>query len=695
MSDVLSSSVQYIKGIGPNTARLLSKKGIETLEDALYFVPRAYEDRRRITPIRAAQVGIWTTLFGIVENFKTTGKFRSARSEAWLRDESGGRLKLMWFHSFPGLKEDFQIGKQVLVYGEIRAFGAQLFIPHPEYEVVKEMKNGKPTISSNFGRIVPVYSEGEGLQQKTLRRLMGEILKTSLPQVQEPLPETLRGRLGLPSLKQSFYSLHFPLELPDLSTTPRELKRIIFEEFFVLQLGLELQKKERRLLSAPPFKIEPTETKKFEAALPFMLTQDQQKALSEIYKDLSQPKPMVRLIQGDVGSGKTAVAFGAACAAISNGYQVALLAPTEILAQQHYNSASKILKPLGITPLLLTHSTSGDKKVQEAVKSGEAKLVVGTHALFQKKVSFSQLGLVIVDEQHRFGVDQRNDLLAKSKGKTPHVLMMTATPIPRSLALTLYGDLDLTLIRQKPAGRQSIRTSILRAQGRPKLYQKIRETVKRGEQVYIIYPLVEASEKLDLKSATEMFESLKKDVFPEFSIGLVHGRLKAEEKDQTLIDFKAKKYQILVSTTVIEVGIDVPNATLMVVEHPERLGLSQLHQLRGRVGRSDLQSECVLFAEDFVTERLRIMERTDDGFEIAEEDLRIRGPGEFLGTRQSGLPGFRLGHILRDQELLQLAKTEAQRLLEEDPLLEIEENQGIRRMLESRWKEKIDRLRNG
>lgn len=684
MSDLLSNSVQYVKGVGPNLAKLLSKKGIATLEDALYFVPRAYEDRRRITPIRSLRMGETATVFATVQSFKSTGKYRRTRSEAVISDESGS-LKLQWFHSFPGLKDEFQVGNKVLVYGEVRAFGANVLMVHPDYELVKETKDGRPVISSNFGRIVPIYSETEGLHQKTLRRLMRECLKVTLPTLEEVLPADLLARLDLPNIQKSFTSLHFPENIPVNQTVTKELKRIIFEEFFILQLGLELQKKDRQHLIAPVFEIKDSVLESFRKQLPFTLTKDQEKALSDIYSDLKKPKPMVRLIQGDVGSGKTAVAFAAALVAIKNGYQAALLAPTEILAQQHYKAAEKVLGPLGISVGLITHSE----------RNVPREFTIGTHALFQEKVNFTKLGLVIVDEQHRFGVDQRNDLLNKSKNLTPHILMMTATPIPRSLALTCYGDLDLTLIREKPAGRIKIRTDIYRSKDRPRLYSKIRETVMRGEQVYIIYPLVEASEKLELKSAIEMHDHLKKEIFPQFKVGLVHGRLKADEKDQVLIDFKNKKYDMLVSTTVIEVGIDVPNATLMVVEHPERLGLSQLHQLRGRVGRSDLKSECILIAEEFVTERLRIMERTDDGFEIAEEDLRIRGPGEFLGTKQSGLPGFRVGHILRDQDLLQLAKNEAQNLLKEDPLLEQPQNKGIRRMLESRWKEKIDRLRNG
>jgi len=432
----------------------------------------------------------------------------------------------------------------------------------------------------------------------------------------------------------------------------------------------------------------------FLKSLPFDLTQDQKNTLKEIESDIATPSPMTRLIQGDVGSGKTVVCLGAAVMSASSGYQTAFMVPTEILAQQHYKTAQNLLKPLGIETTLIVHGGSKKKETLEPIASGKAQVIIGTHAIFQKGVTFKKLGLVVVDEQHRFGVGQRNELLKKSGNTTPHFLTLTATPIPRTLALTLYGDLDLSLIRQKPVGRQKILTQVYRAHHRKELYQKIKERVGKKQQVYFIYPLVEASEKLDLKSATEMYEKLKK-VFPKFRLALLHGRMKGVEKHNTLKDFREAKYDILVSTTVIEVGIDVPNATLMVIEHPERLGLSQLHQLRGRVGRGKLASECILMAESFVTKRLRAMEKTDDGFEIAEEDLKIRGPGEFLGTRQHGLPGFRVGHILKDASLLTLARREAMHILETDPDLEQEKHQAIRLMVESRWKDKLERLRSG
>lgn len=694
MNDVLSSSIQYVKGVGPKLAQLLSKKGISTVEDALYFLPRDYEDRRRITPLGSLRPGSFSVCFGKVTQIKPQRIGRKLRLEAVLKDPTG-ELHLFWFHAYERLLEDFKVGSEVVVSGEVRLQGSKFQMPHPDYERVEELKDGKPIVSLNFGRVVPIYSETEGLHQKTIRKVMREALVTSLPHLKESLnPQTLE-QLHLPSLRQSFTDLHFPEEVPQLEESSGAMKRIIFEEFFILALGLGLKKQSHQKDKAPLLLDTQGFLEKFKKNLPFQLTGDQTKAIEILKADFQRGYTMCRLVQGDVGSGKTAVAFAAAAIAQGSGYQVALMAPTEVLAQQHYRSAQSQLGPLGISVSLLTHAQEGKKEILESLKQADPCLVVGTHALFQEGVEFCKLGLVIVDEQHRFGVEQRSKLLRKSNIETPHLLMTTATPIPRTLALTLYGDLEMSIIREKPAGRKPIKTLIMRENQREKLYEKIRKRVSQGQQVYIIYPLVEESEKLDLKSATEMHEKLSREVFSDLKVGLVHGRMKSTEKDEILAEFKKKKFQILISTTVIEVGIDVPNATLMVIEHPERLGLSQLHQLRGRVGRGEAESECVLMADKYVTERLRIMTRSEDGFVIAEEDLRIRGPGEFLGTRQSGLPGFRVGNLLRDAELLNRAKEEAEVILREDPLLKKPEHSIIRQLVESRWKQKIERLQGG
>ncbi|MBY0370861.1 ATP-dependent DNA helicase RecG [bacterium] len=688
----LEDPISCVKYVGPQLARLFSKKGIRTVEDALYFLPRAYEDRRKITPIGEFVTGQTATAYVESLGGRTIRKGRISRFEATVKDATGV-LRLFWFRGYKSLEEDFAKGNRLLVHGEAAFFGGFARMNHPDYEAAVE-SNGKPVPSYHFGRVIPVYSETEGLHQKTLRRIMAQVLKESLPLLDEPLPEEMRTRLGLPPLRESFISLHFPKDYSE-GTPQAPFNRIAFEEFFVLQLGLALKKQLRDKEVGRSFVDKKNLFSAYLKGLPFALTGDQVKALDAIVRDMGSLQSMSRLVQGDVGSGKTVVALGAAVVAASCGTQTAILVPTEVLAQQHHRTAEKLLAPLGIRSILFTQSTASSKEVRKAVESGDASVVIGTHALFQEKVKFHDLGLVVVDEQHRFGVEQRGELLRKAVKGTPHLLMMTATPIPRTLALTLYGDLDLTWIREKPANRLPIQTRIWNEKARPRLYSKIRETLTRGEQVYVIYPLVEDSEKLELKSATRMHESLSKEVFPEFPVALLHGRMEPEEKDAILADFKAGKYRLLVSTTVIEVGIDVPNATLMVVEHPDRLGLSQLHQLRGRVGRGDKASECILLVDDKIPHRLRILEETEDGFEIAEEDLKFRGPGEFLGTHQSGLPGFRAGHILQDGHLLGLARQEALALLEADPELEAPENRTIRRVVESRWKNKLERLQGG
>ncbi len=691
----LSASIGTVKYVGPQIAKLLSKKGIRTVEDALYFLPRAYEDRRKLTPIAQLETGQVATLLVTISGSREMRVRGRTQFEATGQDAAGGVIRLFWFRGFPSLKEDFTKGKKILVHGEVGFFGGFARITHPDYEVVKESEDGRPVPSFHFGRVVPIYSETEGLHQKTLRRVMAQVLKASLPELDEPLPEALRVKLGLPCLRDSFVSLHFPKEFPEEGRLEAPFQRIAFEEFFVLQLGLALKKRLQQRQSAREIVDKKGILTEFIKGLPFQLTRDQDQTIETLVRDLRSGNAMSRLVQGDVGSGKTVVALAVAAIAASQGIQTAIMAPTEILAGQHLKSAVQFLSKLGITSVLFSQETAADPAVRESVSSGKAQVVIGTHALFQAKVKFHDLGLVIVDEQHRFGVEQRGDLVRKAVKGTPHLLMMTATPIPRTLALTLYGDLDISLIRQKPANRLPIKTQILRERDRRSLYANIRSVLARGEQVYFIYPLVEDSEKLDLKSATRMHQSLSREVFPEFPVALLHGRMKSEEKDQILSDFKAGKYRMLVSTTVIEVGIDVANATLMVIEHPERLGLSQLHQLRGRVGRGALASECILLVDDNIPPRLRIMEQTEDGFEIAEEDLKYRGPGEFLGTHQSGLPGFRAGHIIQDAALLSTAREEALALLDRDPDLEQPENVKLRGVVESRWKDKLDRLKTG
>lgn len=689
----LSASVRELKGVGPKLAQVLAKKGISRLEDALYYLPRAYEDRRHITSVSHLEPGKPATVFGKIVSSRMIGHGRHNRFEATISDKHG-RLRLVWFHAYPSLAAEFEKETWFLVYGTVEFFAGQPQIVHPEYEKVAMGGENRPPASLHFGRVVPVYSETEGLNQKLLRRVTAESLKRCLDSLDDPLPETLRTRLTLPSLRESFVSLHYPSVPPEEGKLSAAERRVAFEEFFVLQLGLQLKKRKLRRAEAHRLADPRNLLPQFIKRLPYRLTEDQQVAIGVIQHDLAGAAPMARLLQGDVGAGKTVVALAAAAIAAGSEAQAAILAPTEILAQQHYKLALKLFEGVADVQLVVS-ANSSKRETREAVESGRAKIIVGTHALFQSAIKFHRLAVVVVDEQHRFGVEQRTEMLRKGDGKAPHLLMMTATPIPRTLALTLYGDLDLSILREKPAGRRPVTTHIIQDRERPKLYNKIRETIERGEQVYLIYPLIEASEKLDLKSATEMYLRLAKEVFPQFRIALLHGRLKPEEKDQIITDFKGGHYSLLVSTTVIEVGIDVANATLMVIEHPERLGLSQLHQLRGRVGRGSKSSECMLVADGELGKRLEVMERTEDGFVIAEEDLKIRGPGEFLGIRQSGLPGFRVGHIVRDAELLIEAKEEAEKLLNADPELKLPENDKIKATVESRWGEKIERLMGG
>jgi ATP-dependent DNA helicase RecG len=715
----LGSPVSSLKGVGPKLAKLLEKKGLETVEDVLFFVPRDYEDRRRITPIRELVEGASAVVFGKVVDARSVGaprfgsRFGSRRGGAGFQvtlDDGTGRLQLYWFKAFPSLSADFAVGAEVLCYGIVSRYGLFLRMAHPEYEATERDASGKVVPSPQFGRIVPVYSETEGLGQKVLRRIAATALRSSLSVLDDPLPTSLRDRHALPPLRDSVLRVHYPPELPppsppapeelvDDGPPPRpptpELRRLVFEECFLLQLALRLRRDERRADKGLPLPLAPEAARRFVDALPFPFTGDQRRAVDAIAADLAGTSPMVRLLQGDVGAGKTVVALAAAVQAAAGGTQTVILAPTEVLAQQHHRTAETLLSALRLPVALLTASTSGDRKLEVAIAAGDVAVVVGTHAVFQDPVRYRKLGLVVVDEQHRFGVAQRAALLRKASGYVPHLLMMTATPIPRTLALTQFGDLDVSVLREKPAGRKPVMTRIVPDSARDKLYATVRETIARGEQVYVIYPLVEESEKLDLRSATAMYEELSRSVFPDVAMELVHGKLPSEEKDRRLAAFRDGAVRLLVSTTVVEVGIDVPNATLMVIEHPERLGLSQLHQLRGRVGRGAKESRCLLVAQGKATRRLRVLERTDDGFEIAEEDLKIRGPGEFLGLRQSGLLGFRLADAVRDADLMVAAREEADAILDRDPELRLPEHQAIAKALGTRWRSRLDRMKNG
>jgi ATP-dependent DNA helicase RecG len=683
----LASPLQYLKGVGPQRARLLERLGLRTVQDALDWLPRRYEDRRHLVPFRRLQPGVPQLTGGSVVGVSPPPRGRSRVPLTVLFRDASGFLSCVWFNQ-PYLAQVFKRGQRVVLYGRpTRRTGGPLQMPQPEFEIVDEQEDA----SVHMGRIVPIYALTEGLTQRPLRSLLHGVVERFAGLVPDALPEELRRRRGLAGAAAAYQAIHFPESLEAAEAARR---RFVFEDFLLLQIGLALRR--RREGARPGNVIAPAGAlaARLERALPFALTAAQRRVLDEIRADLARPHPMNRLLQGDVGSGKTVVAVMALLAAVEAGYQGVLMAPTEILAEQHVVTVRALVEPLGVPVALLT---SGQKTRErdaalEAVRSGAAPLVVGTHALIQEGVELRRLGLAVVDEQHRFGVLQRASL--REKGRNPDVLVMTATPIPRTLALTLYGDLDVSVLDELPPGRQPIVTRVRDEGKRREIHDFLRRELAAGRQAYVVYPLVEATESSDLKAATAMAERLACEVFPDRRVGLVHGRLSFEAKDAVMRAFKAGEIHILVATTVIEVGIDVPNATVMLVEHAERFGLAQLHQLRGRVGRGAARSYCVLMAggplSDEARQRLQAMEETQDGFRIAEVDLAIRGPGEFFGTRQAGLPEFRAANLLTDAPLLGEARGDAARLVERDPGLRRPEHQALRAVLLARWREKLD-----
>ncbi len=693
----LLTPIQYVKGVGPRLAKLFEKKGILTVEDALYFLPRCYEDRsdlKKISELKAGrkETGVGEILLSGVAFYQN----RRRRVFEVVVGDGSGTITLKWFHGNESyLRDRFKKGRQLIFSGEVRWFNYQEEIHHPDVEIV-EGDIEKDYL--NFKRIVPIYSETEGLYQRTLRRLMKTILDGYADELSSPIPPEIVERQDLIDFSEAFRRVHFPpegesIEVLNLQRSDGH-RRIIFDEFFFLELGMALKKKGVALETGIPFKPQGHLLQKLLNQLAFKLTRAQERVLAEIKEDLGRPHPMNRLIQGDVGSGKTVVALLTCLIVVECGYQAAIMAPTEVLAEQHYLNLHRWLEPLGINIALLTSNIKGSERedLYRRIKNGDVQLVIGTHAVIQEAVEFNRLGLAIIDEQHKFGVVQRG--LLKKKGENPDVLVMTATPIPRTLAMTIYGDLDVSIIDEMPPGRMPVETKVFPESARARVYRIVEEEVRRGRQAFVVYPLVEESEKLDLKDATRMAEHLQKEVFPDFRIGLLHGRMKSDEKEATMMEFKEGRIHILVATTVIEVGIDIPNASVMVVEHAERFGLSQLHQLRGRIGRGRYPSRCILIAQYRSSEdakvRLQAMGKTTDGFKIAEEDLALRGPGEFFGIRQSGLPDFRVAHIIRDTPILIEARKEAFRLIQEDPELAQPSHAGLKDILIKRWKGRME-----
>jgi ATP-dependent DNA helicase RecG len=679
----LSTSVQYVKGIGPRFAEILLDKGVSTVEDLLYYLPFRYEDRlnpRGIGELRAGEMA------SVIAEVRTFGLFRTRRMPLFEMTVGQGRdtLKCIWFNA-TYLKDKFRAGMLLALYGKVDAgdrSGQRFEILQPQFEILHDPSepsgNGEEQKwqSLEVGRIVPIYeAAGNGrLTARWFRRVIHGMLENLTQDIPDAIPAVVRGRLQLIDRRRAFWEAHWPEVGESLvrlqeARTPAHI-RLIFEEFFFLELGLELKRRKVRSQSGIAFEINDRVRQAVKQILPFHPTAAQKRVLKELADDMAQPVPMRRLLQGDVGSGKTIVALEAAVIAIENGYQVALMAPTEILATQHYLSARSMLEAAGYRVVLLTGSQEAGRKkqVRRHIAQGNAQLVIGTHALIQETVEFDKLGLVIVDEQHRFGVMQRFRLMKKSDQDEPDVLVMTATPIPRTLALTIYGDLDTSVLDELPPGRTPITTRLVSDERADEVWQFVRKQVAAGHQAYIVYPVIEeGAMEGELKAAIKMHDRLRTHEFPSLRVGLLHGRMSADEKDATMAAFKRGELQVLVATTVIEVGVDVPNANVMVIEHAERFGLSQLHQLRGRIGRGAAKSYCVLMTGGKVSveaqQRLDAMVRTQNGFEIAEMDLEQRGPGEFFGTRQAGMPNLRVANLMRDRDLLEAARKEARYVL--------------------------------
>ncbi len=660
------TDVTYVKGVGPKVAYHLNKLGIYTAQDLIFYLPRKHIDYSSRTLIKDLQEGQSTTVFGYI---KSVSAFNSKNNlsvvKVKIADESGF-IELGFFQAkgnrftLERTKAQFPVNAGIMVSGTVKMnnYDRRLTFDKPSYSIMTGEFLENSSSNLNLARIVPIYTVCENLNVKTLRKAIFNAIQLYKDSIKDILPPYIKEKYNLLDKKTAIEQIHFPESQEQLEQARFSL---IFEELFIIQLKMVRLRNENNKHSALALTIKRDGlVQKFIDSLPFELTGGQKRAVNEILNDLNSEKPMARLLQGDVGSGKTVVACIMLLAGVENGYQGAMMAPTEILAQQHYNNLVNWLTPLGLSVGLFLGSQS--KKVREKfqtdLRNGQTNIAVGTHALIQDTTDFNNLGAIVVDEQHRFGVKQRNVL--KKKSQNPQMLTMTATPIPRTLALTVHGDLDLTIIDEMPKGRLPIKTSL--TSSHKSVYDLIKREVEAGRQAYVVYPLIDESESLSAKAATIEAERLQNEVFPQFKIGLLHGKLKNDEKEQVMADFKNKKYDILVATTVVEVGVDVPNATVMVIENAERFGLSQLHQLRGRVGRNSLQSYCVLVSSSRsqeTRERLGIMTQTNDGFVIAEKDLQLRGPGEFLGTRQSGLPDLIISDIVRDAEILEKARYEA------------------------------------
>lgn len=683
MFGVINESIQYVKGIGPKKAEKLNKIGIYTIKDLLYYFPRQFEDRSVIKKIAQLEDEEKVTVKALITNIESyTPKKGMTITRIDVKDDTGF-AKLTFFNR-EYIKNTFRVGDSILAFGKVKKNGRFVELNSCELEYLS-------TSPKNIGKLVPVYPLSYGITNKDIMNTVRMVFENKDIKIPEYMPEYLLKKYRLCGIDYAIKNIHFPKDKESLKVA---LYRLIFEELLVLQLGLFMYKGGNSNEKGIVFKRDQRLDEVLES-LPFSLTRAQNRALNEIIDDMCSEKVMNRLVQGDVGSGKTVVALLALAECVFNGYQGALMAPTEILAQQHYESFTETFEDIGINVELLTGSVTKKQKegILQRAKDGEIDILIGTHALIEDNVEFKNIGLVITDEQHRFGVRQRGKL--SSKGTSPDILVMTATPIPRTLALILYGDLDISIIDELPPGRQPIETIAVEKKKRDKVYNSlVRREVDKGRQVYIVCPLVEESESLDITSATETAEEIKRDFFPDLRVGLLHGKMKPSEKDAIMTAFKNHELDILVSTTVIEVGVNVPNSTLMIIENAERFGLAQLHQLRGRVGRGKHQSYCVLIYgsnSEVCRKRMGIMEETNDGFKISEKDLEIRGPGEFFGTMQHGVPELKVANLFKHMKILKTVQQEARIIIGEDPTLDFKEYRGLKREIESKFKDKIEK----
>ena len=690
----LAQSVQFARGVGPRRAELFRKFGITSVEDLLYHLPFRYEDRRRLSTIRELRIGDVASVSGEISHLaeRYVGRARRRILEGVLRDDSG-LLGLTWYHQTAYFGSRYRIGQRCVVHGKVEGVGSQKRMVHPEIELTAEMEGQG---------VLPVYNKPTAINVGAMRRLVQQATAEWAERLRSVLPESVVQAARITDLRTAMQLVHCPGRDADVDelNAGRSVghRSIVFDELFYLQLGMALRRRSVEVESGLALPDRGGLTQRLRGLLPFGLTGAQERVLQDIIADMGRPHPMHRLVQGDVGSGKTVVALLAALIAVDNGYQAAFMAPTELLAEQHFATISRFTAALDLRVELLTGQRTRAQKrdLYKQLEGGDIQLAVGTHALIQEGVRFKALGLGVIDEQHRFGVLQRAALrhLGGATEVMPDILLMTATPIPRTLAMAVYGDLDLSVLDELPPGRRPVRT-LLRHEGeRAQVYDLVKRELDQGRQGYVVYPLVESSDVLELRDATTMAQELARAVFHQYRVGLVHGKMKASEKDAVMRRFKAGDVQLLVSTTVIEVGIDVPNATVMVIEHAERFGLAQLHQLRGRVGRGAAAGLCVLIAPfhrgDAAHERLQALVRTSDGFKIADVDLELRGPGELLGTRQSGLPEFRVANLVRDRRILDDARHAADAWLRVDARLERPESQALRAVLAHRWAGRLE-----